>query len=752
MATYGTYYFNGPTLAQATAVFTDAGLTTLAADGWYSDGVTTRQQVGGVLGVELVCPSCTLPCSTLVANTATHAVAPAGPNYMGKYLTTSDVGEETGAVIVRVFLKNEAPTGLRAIFGEETGTGIVGVGGDWSNKFTASDGGGANGGYRGDINGTPLVNNGIPLWVGSATTTFQQTPPPGACAGAATLPFLPNNPPFTGSTGGTATIDIPNNTGVALPIYSWDNDNENYVNTTSLDTINVQQQQVQLGAGSGNWLMAVLPKLEGQIQTVALEMQQLYCPVGGTAYIQIECAVQLTGFNASFPQATVPLVCEASIENDFFIYNAPGAQGETNGQPTTIYDSGKPNLYDFVFKDPNGEVYADEGYYKYIDTSINEERYFEVDDHGVVIQTGLDCQDFLPSVACDTGIFLDDEVSGPGTYKVNFATGATTGAVIVRFFPGAIPEGIYVTHTTGGSNVYYNNFSAAGSSNDATGYANQSAYLSDSLLGSGSRNISAGGEPLPYPATTATPVWIGRVVKDEYIASGAGFCVYPNATSSGGGNPSSNQCPGQEVFGKANLPSNGIHDVNTDEYEYIAESLINSSNFQTMFEFLNPEINGGPDANGNFVYPTDTTGATPTSQLNSGLFSRFNFTQDNAGNFFWDEVPPSPDNPSLGNSGYITVNPNQVQLSLNHPGMCMTVIPKTVASDENMELTVQSIFCNSGFWFWFECVSPLNTSSSGGTITVTGFDTSGSATSATACASGSAGTFLYCSWSNSNES
>ena len=99
--------------------------------------------------------------------------------------------------------------------------------------------------------------------------------------------FLPNNPPFTGSTGGTATIDIPNNTGVALPIYSWDNDNENYVNTTGLDTINVQQQQVQLGAGSGNWLMAVLPKLEGQIQTVALEMQQLYCPVGGTLIFKL---------------------------------------------------------------------------------------------------------------------------------------------------------------------------------------------------------------------------------------------------------------------------------------------------------------------------------------------------------------------------------------------------------------------------------------------------------------------------------
>ena len=59
-----TYYLDGPSLAQATAVYTDSALMTCAADGVYSDGTITRVQTGCVLGSAKFCPSCGEGCGT----------------------------------------------------------------------------------------------------------------------------------------------------------------------------------------------------------------------------------------------------------------------------------------------------------------------------------------------------------------------------------------------------------------------------------------------------------------------------------------------------------------------------------------------------------------------------------------------------------------------------------------------------------------------------------------------------------------
>lgn len=57
MAISGTYYLNAPSLASATAVYDDALLTTLSADGYYAEGVIVRQQVSGVLLPQQLCPA-----------------------------------------------------------------------------------------------------------------------------------------------------------------------------------------------------------------------------------------------------------------------------------------------------------------------------------------------------------------------------------------------------------------------------------------------------------------------------------------------------------------------------------------------------------------------------------------------------------------------------------------------------------------------------------------------------------------------
>lgn len=57
MAISSTYYLNAPSLGSATAVFSNSTLTTLAADGFYSDGVISREQVDGVLLPQQDCTS-----------------------------------------------------------------------------------------------------------------------------------------------------------------------------------------------------------------------------------------------------------------------------------------------------------------------------------------------------------------------------------------------------------------------------------------------------------------------------------------------------------------------------------------------------------------------------------------------------------------------------------------------------------------------------------------------------------------------
>lgn len=63
MATSSSYYINGPSLGSSTAVFLDATLTTLAPDGFYSDSVISREQVGGALLPQQDCDCGGIPVS-----------------------------------------------------------------------------------------------------------------------------------------------------------------------------------------------------------------------------------------------------------------------------------------------------------------------------------------------------------------------------------------------------------------------------------------------------------------------------------------------------------------------------------------------------------------------------------------------------------------------------------------------------------------------------------------------------------------
>lgn len=105
MATSSTYYLNAPSLGSATAVFDDAALTTFALDGFYSDGLISREQVSGVLLPQQTCPSCAVPCGEEISASGTEGI----------YLLDLEAGANVGAMVIR-FDPYSVPDGIRATF------------------------------------------------------------------------------------------------------------------------------------------------------------------------------------------------------------------------------------------------------------------------------------------------------------------------------------------------------------------------------------------------------------------------------------------------------------------------------------------------------------------------------------------------------------------------------------------------------------------------------------------------------------
>lgn len=109
MATSGIYYLNAPSLVASTSVYTDAALTIVAPDGFYSDGANVRELVLGVFtNVFDSCSGCPAPCNS-VGNNFTET-----GNKI--YYVTKKVGGtilDTGAIIVEIYYNgDEIPNGF----------------------------------------------------------------------------------------------------------------------------------------------------------------------------------------------------------------------------------------------------------------------------------------------------------------------------------------------------------------------------------------------------------------------------------------------------------------------------------------------------------------------------------------------------------------------------------------------------------------------------------------------------------------
>lgn len=104
MGVIGNYYLNGPTLASATYLYTDAALSTPAPLGFYAQGGLYREVINasGELGPLNSCQSCVASCPVSIINDMS------GPGF---YTLEVNLGTSTGAVLI-TYTPRDTPHGI----------------------------------------------------------------------------------------------------------------------------------------------------------------------------------------------------------------------------------------------------------------------------------------------------------------------------------------------------------------------------------------------------------------------------------------------------------------------------------------------------------------------------------------------------------------------------------------------------------------------------------------------------------------
>jgi len=629
MPTLTEYYLDATNLSLATCVFTDLALTTVAPQGYYSDGAIVRyltvqgvapNQYGTLSGAvnnngqgPLDCPSCVTPCSSVDSSQAIRIESNfnnLGTELQGTYRIPIYLGSgagTTGAVVVRVYFRNEYGAGCGLLLDDEDAFGNITVS---TNNFSASgstpnvapapvqgfpylgapDGGyqrnltyqppdGAGFNYGGDQTagvGNPgygLVDDTKFLYVGGvgrfnlgATTLTGIYYDPFTVPECTVANFLqvPNNKPNYSEFDIFNCPDCPG-TGVpapsipvianpqvhaAQPTWTWVYSAASGVyewQAGPTADITVTRDQVQLSTltqdthyynddgGYRGWYTAVLPKSNPSMTQAMMKLQSLACDAyspggllnnGLSMVINVSCPRTLNFFGYPILSAQPQTMCtepqdtqvDAFINGDMStqIFHVPGAQGLSPNfplyAPLTEYTEGVPNRWDLVFYNsdgsnpvnptlPNGTCTPK--WVKYRDAN-GDPKLFEV-THGIITQTDVA---YVPEPAtCGQIIKTQPNVIGGGIYVAEAATGAATGAIIVRVFTGKNPKGLYtkLIGADGTTIVTRNNsFSVRGATNSA-GDLTQAQYEENSdsatiaLVGAiegGSGYVTGDGESL----------------------------------------------------------------------------------------------------------------------------------------------------------------------------------------------------------------------------------------------------------------
>ncbi len=362
MGQLGLYYFNGNSFAQATSVFTDSDLTTLAPDGYYSNAGIVRQQLLGILLSAETCSTCCVPWNALVS---------VFENTNGLYSSCLELGSGTGAVIFRI----------QTIFGEGSsypvGTIITHDGNNY-NKFT----------IKNNHNGIEFVDSSVP-------------PNQVDYAG---INNNPTDPTYVGVyTGNTTFVDTYDQTPTdpcgpldQLEDYTYESVTGSFVEQGTYQTVVVNNNQVGfLDQTSGSNVVKPFTLVFPKTNAASTFADMLnYSPLCGTDMKwEVECPAQLPSFQA-LPSGEFIPNCPAITPFFTTFYFARNAVSGTF--PSLQFDvdtNTTPDVGNFVFLDANGSAYLNDtttARYYYLDPG----NYIKV-RNGVVIEKGP-CQPIIP--------------------------------------------------------------------------------------------------------------------------------------------------------------------------------------------------------------------------------------------------------------------------------------------------------------------------------------------------------------------
>ena len=281
-----TYYLDGNTLSNSSAIYTNSNLTSCAPDGFYSDGVISREQISCVLSAIKECKGCAAECGTPVTSEGIMGVQNIS-TYVGQ--NTSDIG----AIIIRFYTYAipTIPRGIKATYN----------GNSYNQLSSIVDG------YHASTN--------------------------------------PTSPTFIGDSAldcGLSGTVYPN-----VPTYEYDGSTFNFIYN---QTVSVAPGDVSLGVDPVSCVM-VIPKTSALPSKIDITIYSLCdADVWG---MDIECPIKLTPFPTT-TNLDAFNVCDGLPIN--IAYNAP-----VNGSP------GVPEVYDWVFIDPNGEFIVPDGWYRHPD-------------------------------------------------------------------------------------------------------------------------------------------------------------------------------------------------------------------------------------------------------------------------------------------------------------------------------------------------------------------------------------------------
>ena len=378
MGVLGTYCFDGLNFSQASALFTDASLSTLATDGYYSQGGIVREQLEGVLLKANACGSCSISCGSGVSVSISQN---------GFFDINFDVGNSIGAVVAYFYMGNSIADGVLANYDSSDYNRLTAKG---NNGTTLVDGTGANVDYAGIGN----QGTGDPTYVGSdqadiirAYTNTSTTP--GQC-----------------------------NPGDAPENYSYSGNS--YVAQGTLNPLTVTNDMCGRATTGSPVFTVVIPKTNTGVTSLNLKVS---APACGTFFsYELDCPDFLPSFSSSVAQFTTE--CDVNQNQTFhFSRNATGT-----GTPFTVDTNVIPEVGNFVFIDRNGATYLN-------DTSSI--RYYVSGTISIGVRNGV----VISTQECDNSSAVP-KTMGPSSTSRASACDTTDTPNTVYFQNNVVDEGV----------------------------------------------------------------------------------------------------------------------------------------------------------------------------------------------------------------------------------------------------------------------------------------------------------------------